>query len=286
MEKGNLGKLRKDISDLTRELTKIKAEKENWFKEKEELKKQISDQINKIKTVKSETDSFNVVLRELKKKRDECNKVVKNFISGIKDLRKKRKDVEKKLGVVLSPDSIKGRIKKLEETVETEVLTIKKEEKLMSEIKELKKSLSEGKALVELDEKIIFISKRIDEFRKKSQEFHVKLKDHIKNHRKGKGYREFISLSKQIDFLKASQKKAFGMFIDMKNKFFALNKILRYKSFEEKKVKSNIESNNIKREEYKKQKEEKLLDEKYRKIEETLKTKKKLTTNDLLAMRR
>ena len=68
MEKGNLGKLRKDITDLRSELTKIKAEKENWFKEKEELKGQISNQIKKIKTVKSETDTFNVVMRELGKK--------------------------------------------------------------------------------------------------------------------------------------------------------------------------------------------------------------------------
>ena len=102
-ERDNLGNLRKDISTFKTELTKIKQEKENWFKEKEELKKQIFDLIKKIKTVKSEKDSFNDIFKNLRNQRDELNKTVRKLIGDIKVLRKERKKVSKEVGISLSP---------------------------------------------------------------------------------------------------------------------------------------------------------------------------------------
>ena len=121
-----------------------------------------------------------------------------------------------------------------------------------------------------------------DETKKKAQEHHEKLKVHIKKHNTSKGYMEFISLSKQIEFLKSSQEKAFKMFIDLKNRFVALNKLLKYKLFEERKVKDRFEE----KQEKAKAKEEELLNKKYKEVEEKLKTKKKLTTEDLLSIRK
>jgi len=150
----------------------------------------------------------------------------------------------------------------------------------------LKKILNESKIIVELDNKINSVSKLIEQTKTKAQDYHLKFKEHLKKHRKSRDYKDFINLSKQINFLKSSQQKAFNMFIVFKNKFMTLNKLLGYKLFQEKKIKSGLEQNKIKFEEVKKQKEGKLLDEKYKQVEEKLKTKKKLTTDDLLSVRK
>jgi uncharacterized coiled-coil DUF342 family protein len=82
--------------------------------------------------------------------------------------------------------------------------------------------------------------------------------------------------------MRRSQKKAFEMFIDFKNKFLALNRLLTAKLFEKKKIEKVLEEKKVKVKEDKKKKEESLLNKKYEEFEQKLKTKKKLTTNDLL----
>ena len=206
-ERDNLGNLRKDISTFKTELTKIKQEKENWFKEKEELKKQIFDLIKKIKTVKSEKDSFNDIFKNLRNQRDELNKTVRKLIGDIKVLRKERKKVSKEVGISLSHEKIKEKIKQLNDKIETEILSLKKEESFMAEIKNLKKSLIESKAVVELDNKINSMSELIEQTKVKSQEYHQKLKDHINKHKKNRGYKDFINLSRQIEFMKKKSRK-------------------------------------------------------------------------------
>ncbi len=282
----NLKGLRREIFTLKSKLSEITHEKENWFKEKEAFKKQIRDLVDELRAVKSTKDSFNITCNELKKSRDEYNQKVSKLIADIKKLRNERKDLVKELDIKLEPDKIKERIKFLEEKIETEVLPFKKEGQLMGEIKSLKKALSESSAVTALDQKIDSISKLIDEARQKSQEFHTKLKDHIQKHKKGRGYKDFISLYKQIEFLKLGQEKAFKMFMDFKTKFFALNKLLSYKLFEEKKIKGKIEDISKKRAEEKRMKEEILIDKKLKAAEEKLRTKKKLTTEDLVGFRK
>ena len=278
----SLVKLRNEINNLKSDLSKIRNEKENWFKEKEGLKKQISDSIKKVKTVKQNKDSFNIVFDDLKINRDKLNNKVKGLIEEIKKLRDDRKKIVKELGIRLAPGKIRDRIKFFEEKIETEVLSLKKEQKFMQEIKDLRKAFGESKIISEVDEKIENLSELINKTKDKAQEYHIKLKEHLKKHKKSSSYKDFISLSRQIEFLKSSQQKAFNMFIDFKNKFLALNKLLRYKLFEERSIKGKLENRKIKQEQDKQKKEKELLDKKYKEVEEKLKTKKKLTTKDLL----
>lgn len=284
MEKGqpSFKGFRREIATLKSELQKIVREKENWFKEKEEFKKQIINLVNELKAVKNTRDSFNIVYNDLKTNRDKLNNEVKDLIREIKKLRNDRKDLFKKLGIKLDPERIKEKIKFLEEKIQTEVLPFKKEQTLMGEIKSFKKALGESFAVTALDQKIESMSRVIEETKKKSQEYHQRLKEHFKNHRKGGGYKDFINLSKQIEFLRTGQNMAYKMFSEFKTRFFALNKLLSYKLFEEKKIKGKIENTNKRLAEERKKAEEILLDKKLKRAEEKFRTKKKLTTEDLL----
>lgn len=283
MEKGqqNLNGLRREIATLKNELQKITQEKENWFKEKEAFKKQILDLIGEIRAVKSTKDSFNITYNELKIQRDKHNQNVRKLIEKVKKLREERKELAEKLHIKLDPEKIKEKIKFLEDKIQTDVLPFKKEETLMGEIKSLKKSLVESSAVVALDQKINSISNLIDETKKKSQEYHQKLKEHLRSHKEGRGYKDFMSLSKQIEFLKSGQEKAFKMFFDFKTRFTALNNLLRYKLFEERKIKGRIVNEKNKLTVERRQLEDKVADRKLKEAEEKLRTKKKLTTKDL-----
>jgi len=282
MEKENsLNNLRTEITSLKSELAKINAEKETWFKEKEEQKKKIKELINEIKDLKGRKDSFNVVYQELKTKRDEHNKKVSELISKIKELNTRKKETSKKLGIKYEPTRIKEMITKLEERIETEALPFKKEKEVMEEIKKLRKAYEESGDVAKISEEAEKISKEIDENRQKATEYHTKLKEHIKANR---GYRDFISLSRQIEFLKNSQEKAFNTFLLLKNKFLSLNKVLKYKLFEAKKINEQISNKKKQKEEKKKEFEKKIIEEKAKIIEEKFKNTKKLTTEDLIVL--
>lgn len=282
MENTNLESLKKEIASLKSELKKVNEEKENWFKEKEEQKEEIKKLITEIRELKGEKDSFNITYLELKKKRDEHNKIVRDLIVQAKELHRKKKETMKKLGVKYEPSKIKGMIDKLEEKIITEAPSPKKEKQIMEEIKKLKKSYGESGEAAKISEEVAKVSEEIEKNKIRASEYHEKLKEHIRANRGG--YRDFISLSRQIEFLKSSQEKAFQTFLAWKNRFLDLNNILKNKLFEVKKIHNTMNSKKKQREAEKKEKEKKIIEEKAKKVEEKFKNTKKLTTEDLIVL--
>lgn len=281
-KESNLGSLRKEITRLKSELGNVNTEKETWFKEKEVQKKKIKKLVGEIRSLKGKKDSFNIVFQDLKSKRDGCNKKVKELISKIKKLNKEKKQTYKKLGIKLEPARLKEMIDKLDEKIETEVISFKKETQIMEQIKKLRKSYDESAVARKVSENIDKVSKEIEKTRTKANDYHKKLKEHIKANRGG--YRDFISLSKQIEFLKGSQEKAFRTFLGLKNKFLGMNKVLKNRLFEAKKIKDKIESKKRQQEEVKKEQEKKIIEKKTKEVEKKFKTTKKLTTEDLIIL--
>jgi len=117
------------------------------------------------------------------------------------------------------------------------------------------------------------VSDKIKKAKEVAEEYHQKLQKEIKNNKPD--YEEFRKLTKQINALKKKQEKAFANFIDSKNKFSTINSKLKGKLKDAKGMR--IESDF----KYKKD-NAKLLEEKTKEVEEKLKKKKKLTTEDLL----
>ena len=152
----------------------------------------------------------------------------------------------------------------------------------MEEIKRLKKVYDESADIVKVSTKIDTVSKQIETNRNKANDYHKKLKEHVKANRGG--YRDFISLSKQIEFLRKSQEIAFKTFLSWKNKFMSMNRTLKNKLFEAKKIDDEIINKKKKIEEKEKEKEKKIIAEKAKKVEEKFKTTKKLTTEDLIVL--
>jgi uncharacterized coiled-coil DUF342 family protein len=275
--------LKKEIKDLKESLNQINEQKETWFKKKEDLKKQISKLIKKIKEIKKKKDGSAELIQNLKKQRDEFNKEVKKLISEIKSINEKKGKILKEKKIKFNPEELNEQIEKLETKVETEALSFENEKKLMRRIKQLKKSLSESSGVENIFKLSKEISGKIDMSKEKAQEFHSKLQEEFKKSKVS--YEDFMEISKQISKLKIEQEKAFKKFIDFKNKFLEVNEELKNKLVKAGKIQEKINAidSNLKRKREKEKKQ--IFEKKTKEIEEKLKNKKKLTTEDLLIYR-
>lgn len=285
-EKKDFKALKEEINSLKNQLNSINEDKEKWFKQKEDLKKEIQILINKVQEAKKESDVSSSEVDKLRKERDEHNKGVKELIKRIRELNEEKNLLLRKYGLKEDPVKIKEIIDKLNEKIETEVISFDKEKKLMEQIKRLKKAYDQVGNVKEITDKISYISKQIETDKEKANEAHKKLKEAMKGHRRW--YRDFFSISKQINIIKKQQEKAFEMFISFKKKFVELSTQLRNKLMQAKDISKNSGREKEQRKEFhdfrRRRKEEKIIEEKVRKVEEKIKKGEKLTTEDLITM--
>jgi|SRR3989344_2924568 len=265
--KDNIVSSQKKVSELSKQ-------KEFWFNRKEDLKKELNELVKKIKNFKLERDKANVSIESLRSQRNAYSSKIKELIKQIKKLNKKKNKFLKRYDIKIDPARIQEKINELERRVEIEV-DFKKEQKLMKQINDLKRSYGEAPELNEILEKSKKISKEITETKKKADEIHQKIIEYTKD----KGYNAFIELSKKINEIRKMQEDAFQKFINFKNEYINANnesrKILEH-------IKNNKEKNTVKKQE----KEARILDiikKKVEFVEQKLKQKKKLTTEDIIA---
>jgi len=267
------------INSLKLDLDKINEEKEMWFKKKEDLKKEINDRIRDIKELKIKKDKENIELNELKKQRNKHNDAVKELVKKVKKLKKEKDKVFDKFNIKIDPSDILEKINLLEKQVEIET-SFAKEQKLMEQIRRLRRSYDEGSQVSHLIDNIKLLEKGIQESKKKADDFHSKIQDLTNS----PGYNEFLNLSQKINNLKKEQEDAFNRFIEFKNKFNQSNNILKELFKNAKETKSEIDKNKELQKMEKEEKSKVIMKKKEEDIEKKLKEKKKLTTDDLLAL--
>lgn len=259
---------------LQKKVSELNKQKEFWFNRKEDLKKELNELVKKIKEFKLERDKANVSIESLRSQRNAYSSKIKDLIKQIKKLNKKKNKFLKRYDIKIDPARIQEKINELEKRVEIEV-DFKKEQKFMKQINDLKKSYAEAPELNEILEKSKKISGEITETKKKADEIHQKIVEYTKD----KGYNSFIELSKKISDIRKQQEDAFQKFINFKNEYLnasnELRKLLEY-------IKNNKEKNIVKNQE----KESRIIDiikKKVEFVEQKLKQKKKLTTEDIIA---
>lgn len=279
-EEARLKGLKDEISTLKSRLDKLNEEKESWFRKKGELQKQISEMISSVKQIKSDKDVSNKALFDERETRDKHNREVKNLIAELRKLKKEKDEFLSKFNLKFDPAKLKEKITRLEESIETEAYSFDREKKVMMEIKKLKRMYDETSQLNLIAERINSIQARLGEEKVKADEAHNKFRELSKTN--GDGYKGFIEISKSINDLKKEQEAAFKNFLEAKKEFSALNSQLKQKLSEVKSAQSNIFEVNKEKERVRKSREEQLLREKAKSVEEKLKNGKKLTTEDLI----
>ncbi|MBD3209239.1 hypothetical protein GF367_02365 [Candidatus Woesearchaeota archaeon] len=276
--------VKEEAAQIKKRLSAVGQDKEKWFNKKRDISSQIKEKISTVKEAKGERNSFTEEVKKAKEERDTLNKQITVAIKEIKRMKDAYKAMAEKHGVKGNPADIKKRIERLEYWLQTEPMKFDKEQKVMKEIKDLKKKYEEFKDVQQEWEAVVAKSKEIDKLKKRANEYHRVVQQAAKQSQAQ--HEHLLVDSKEIDELKKSEEEAYQKFFEYKTKFKDVNAELKPKLKELQAIKEELDSHNVALREEKQQREQKTLKEKAAEVEEKVKQRKKLTTEDLLVMQR
>lgn len=223
----------------------IVKKKETLFEIRRIVSQEIKRLFNELKEFKAKRDEHTVKVKTLKEDREKLNT----------ELKKSSPDQQSTDKIPVA--QIKKEIEKMQYYIETTPLSPDKEKGVMKEIREKEKLLSKAAGqklspeLEKIREKSNQIHAQIQELAKASQEYHEKI----------------IQISKDIKILKAREKDIHSLFTEAKEKYKNAKDVKPVKK----------QTHSIRSEES--------LKERQNEVEEKIKKKQKLTTEDLIAFR-
>ena len=169
----NKKELEKRLKVLTKERDDLNEDARDFKKVRDELNASIKKNLDKALKYRDERDKINKEVRKYKKLRDETNQELKKmeYASGRRDILK-----------------IQGEIDKIEKTIETKVLDMRKENELVKKVQDLSKTLSEMKEDEKVQSEAIALKEtseahhaKVVEFSDQAQETHEKMLEYFKN---------------------------------------------------------------------------------------------------------
>ena len=274
---GKIKNLRSEINSLKQELDKLNQEKENLYKEKEKINSSISDSINQFRIIKDSLNNNNISLQEFKKEKDELRERINGLITKIKEQNKVKQELQKKYGREFNPVKIKLLIEKLEQKIETEALSVDKEKNIMKKIKSFKKKLKDGAELANAYSISNKLSREIQDLRNKYSEVINRLKETSSN----LDYKELKSITIEIQEKKKKREEFNNKIRNIKDLIINANIRAREKLNEISSMDRQIRSIKDQISKDKKLKSEKIIEDKFKIVEEKIKRGEKLTKEDL-----
>src|SRR3989338_1236279 len=275
-----LSNLKAEASKLRNALDELDREKESWFKKRDDCSKRIRESIQKIKENKSKRDYLTNEVKELKPKRNSINKGISAKLNEFDSLKKEKTALARSLGIKDSPSRIKNQMDKLEFKIETDTVSFEKEKELMKKIKVLKKDYDKLSILKESDKNVRVALDAVRKLRKESNEFHKSIQEKAKQSQIL--HEEILKISAEIDKIKAEEEDAFRKFSDFRKQFHEASSQLngKFKLMDE--VKSKLDKIQLDKRDIRKREEESFLKSKEEEVNEKIRKKQKLTTEDLL----
>jgi uncharacterized coiled-coil DUF342 family protein len=164
----NLKKQRDELNDKAHEL--VVGSKEST----QRVKKLRSE----LRNAKKKRDEENKSVQELKKKRDEINKKIKAKVDELNKLQGSIDNTKKSIGSGFR--EAKKELERLEWKVQTDVLNVKQEEKMVRKIAELEETVGSSEEFFEKRKGFRTIIKELDALRKEAQKYHEQMLQHAK----------------------------------------------------------------------------------------------------------
>jgi len=143
-EQLKLEQLKKGIHDLSTELRQLGEEKEKKYKEKENIDKNLNSYIKTAKDLRDKKVEIDKKVRELKAQREILNKELKAMFAKLAEAKKSLMPVsDKKKGPRESSGQLKKQIDAMQYAIETEGVSFEREQTYMDKIKRMKIKLDE-----------------------------------------------------------------------------------------------------------------------------------------------
>ena len=276
--------LKAELSVLKKQLFDLSQKKEVAFQKKENCKRQLYVTIAELRKIKTELSSSAKEKEELGKQRDIFNQKRRELIKQAKKNYGERTKFFKKKSQHINLHLVKEKIERLDTKIETEALQFDDEKKLMKNIKELKKKLKDAESIKTMIRESRVLSKEIYDAGEQADSFHLHLAQ--KRQQDKEKYMQLKNLSKKIKQLKKEQEVAFNEFIETKKEFLKKSEELQAKLKELGPALKNQQSTYEQRKQRRQQQEAKKIEALEQAVEEKLRTKKKITTEDLLVFQR
>ncbi|MBI2665266.1 hypothetical protein HYX12_01430 [Candidatus Woesearchaeota archaeon] len=273
--------LRKEFQQKKREVSHLRNKLNSLHQEKEALFKQMRSSFDAIKShnsrmtaLKQERDKFTQEIKELKGQRDAYNQEVKMKSTALKEVEKKKENLVEGMESQESPGRIKAMIAQLETKIETEVMPFSKELQLTKTIKELKARYKQVQGLQDVWKERNTAAADFSQKRKEAQSVHYTIQE--KAEESQKRHEELNSLYDEIKKLRAEIKPLEDKRKQIKADYEKTKKELEDILARVKELAKILDE----REEADFQT---IARERTAEVKEKLKSKKKLTTEDILA---
>ena len=277
-----ISEYKKDISDLRNKIRDLSKKKNELYNKKEELFNIISSNITELKELRKVIENYKSIKEEIKNKRDSSNKKFKELILEIKGISQEKRELFKKSNIKDDPKRLKWYIEKLETRIETEALPFETEKKLMTKIKELKRKYKSISKITNINDSLFRISEDVSLTKKIADEFHQQLLEQVNKNKDN--YDKFIELSKKTNETRKEKNNVTDEYKVAKDEIRQLYNKIQEKMIELNKLYAIIGEERKINEEQRRKKIEEILLEKTRSVEEKLKNRKKLTTQDLIIL--
>jgi len=154
----------------------------------------------------------------------------------------------------------------------------------MKEIKSLKKKFNEVKKVSDVWDKVRVLQRDIKKLKREADQSHIQIQSKAKESQVK--HEEMLSKAGEVDKLKDSEREVFDKFIEFKKQFTDINNQLKAKLSELNEVNSKVNDFKQSSKKERKKKDEETLKIKESDVEEKIKKKQKLTTEDLLVFQK
>ena len=221
-------------------------------------------------------------VRELKRKRDELNSQIREKVAEIKKLIEENKGALETYDRRSSPGALQKQVELLEFKLETQPMGFEAEQKLTKKIKELKKQYTELKAKTGAAEIVHEKSREIDHLKREANRYHRQVQEHAQQSQSK--HEALLTESKEIDELKKEEEARYQEFLAEKRLYTEVSQRLKEALAAMQTFKDELSKQNVKLKEDQHREEMKSLKERAKEAEEKVRTRKKLTTEDILAL--
>lgn len=273
---------RNEIAKLRNSLNELSNQKEQLFSKKSDIDKKISNSITKVNKLREDRDSLVKQIQGDKAIRDKLNKETREKIDKVKEARDKKNRVMAKHKIKGNPMALKGEIERLEQTMEIEVISFKKEKEIMKQLKDLKKKFSDFKSISDVFDNMDSLSKEIDDLKKRSEDAHKRVQDAAKLSQEK--HIQLMPMSNDLDKLKEQKLHAMAKISEIKDKIKKVDEGLRENLGASTDVSGKLEVYKKEAKKKKQEKEEAEMKKKEDFIREKMKKGGKLTTEDIIAL--
>jgi uncharacterized coiled-coil DUF342 family protein len=203
--------LRKQLGELRNQVENYYNEALDWKAKRDELNKSIGQFVARLKEEREQRKRANEKVAELKVFKQEFNNELEEKKTLIGELEEKKR--ASLTSIKYDPEYVRQRIKKLEWFVQTNVLSLNRENEVVKEISALEKRLQGSKVVDEIETQLAQVSDQARSIGNKTKEYRNQMLEHVRtsqNH-----HAAIIELGKKVGDIKKEADCAHKKYLEL-----------------------------------------------------------------------